>query len=217
MKTLTAQSIAIASCTLLLLGGTVSYSFADGIDDLPAQNEGNSGITVAGDSNNAARRDLILGSNNVSGSGNNSGEITDQPHEENCMYIQNGTDVNLTNGTASVDLDGTVTTAPPEELDAGETATACARSNYWLDSLLTLRVNYEIIGNNPAAFQFSMTNVNPSLPTYTIVQPGPPSPYSAGLITRTTDGVNSASTSFLIDCPGPLGCDVTSSPLQQAG
>ncbi|QWA25941.1 hypothetical protein KJK32_44930 [Streptomyces sp. JCM17656] len=219
MKTFTKRSATLAACTVLLIAGTSGQASAADIDAPPPaspRTRAPVNITVTGNNNKAAGNDLVIGNDNVSGTGNNAGGVTDLPYETSCMYIQNLTDVNLTNGTASVDLDATITQALPEELDAGDTATVCARANYILDTLLTLHANYEIIGNTPAAFHFTMTNWSPGLPSYQIVQTGPsPSPYSAGLITRTTDGDSSNTTSFLIDCPGPTGCGDTASPGQQ--
>ncbi|MEU9056702.1 hypothetical protein AB0D37_41040 [Streptomyces sp. NPDC048384] len=76
MKTLIARSAALAACATLLLAGTaVQASANDGDHSTPSSvtNNADDKIIVIGNNNNAAGNDLIVGDNNVSGTGHTVG------------------------------------------------------------------------------------------------------------------------------------------------
>ncbi|GAA3594961.1 hypothetical protein GCM10022295_90290 [Streptomyces osmaniensis] len=204
-------STTIAACAALLIAGSTTQASADGTGERPerpvrgiAGYQGHENIRVTGKNNNVAGNDLIIGDNNTSGTGHAIGPATQLTPFTNCINIQNASDTPFTNGQAEFlnTAKGAITRPLPTTLAPNETAVVCAKS---VDLLLGLWASYDIKSANvDTNVAFNMTNLGPSEPSYSIQQPA--SPYSAGLITRTTDGSYFNSTSFLVDCPGPGGC-----------
>ncbi|GAA3596283.1 hypothetical protein [Streptomyces osmaniensis] len=209
MKGFTVHSVTIAACAALLIAGTTTQASADGSDERPAAstaaNKGPANITVIGN-NNAAGNDLIIGDNNVSGTGHTIGPASQPTPFTSCINIQNASDTPLTSGQAEASDDtesATITRQLPPTLAPNQIAVVCAKST---GPFLSLQATYDINrGDLDTSVQFMMVNLAPNEPAYSIQQPA--SPYSAGLITRSTDGYVFNSTSFLVDCPGTGGCE----------
>ncbi|MEU9057282.1 hypothetical protein AB0D37_44365 [Streptomyces sp. NPDC048384] len=80
MKTLTARSATLAACAALLITGSAVQASANDTDGHSGAHRSDTdhhktNITVHGNNNNTAGNDLIIGNNNVSGTGNTVGTV----------------------------------------------------------------------------------------------------------------------------------------------
>ncbi|QWA26730.1 hypothetical protein KJK32_46165 (plasmid) [Streptomyces sp. JCM17656] len=90
MKSLTTRSATLATCAALLIVGTTSQAYAEGPGEPSTSivaTKGHSNITVSGNSNNVAGNDLIIGDNNISGTGHTIGS----PQTFVAFTVQNAT------------------------------------------------------------------------------------------------------------------------------
>ncbi|GAA3595019.1 hypothetical protein [Streptomyces osmaniensis] len=73
MKIFSTRSAAIAACAALLIASITTQASADGTGERPAPgnaaNKGHGNIAVTGNNNNTAGNDLVIGDNNISGTG----------------------------------------------------------------------------------------------------------------------------------------------------